>query len=48
MLSDQCCSFDANFIEENKVTHIINLQPDMIHNVFDPGQLNNREVQEII
>ena len=48
MISTESCSFDPGFIEQNKVTHIINAAGDVIKNVFDPLLMNDQAVKEII
>jgi hypothetical protein len=48
MLSDERCSMDAGFLDQNKVTHIINAAGDVIHNIFDPMLMNNQAVKDII
>ena len=48
MLSDERCSMDPGFIDQNKVTHIINAAGNVIHNVFDPMLVNDTAVKELI
>ena len=48
MLSDERCSIDTGFIEQNKVTHIINASGELIKNVFDDKLLNDQATKDII
>ena len=48
MLSDERCSIDIGFLEQNKVTHILNAAGDVIKNVFDPMLVNDQATKDII
>lgn len=45
-ISDENTAYDPNFIKQNCISHILNLNPDAIANVFDPNRLRDAKVQQ--
>lgn len=48
MLSSEDCSQNEEFLQQNKVTHILNAAGDVIPNVFDPMLMNDQAVKQIL
>ena len=48
MISNDKTSMDAKWLEQNKVSHIINAAGSLIKNVFDPKEMEDKEVKNIV